>query len=64
VVSQISEVVGVHPETTDVLVTDIFNWRSGKSLEPTGRMPSFIDKLVEGDLLDLEFLYGKWDADK
>ena len=60
VVSQISEVVGVHPETTDVLVTDVFNWRNGTSLEPTGRMPTFIDSLVEKDLLDLEFLYGKW----
>ena len=27
-------------------------------LVPTGYMPSFIDRLVAGDLLKLEFLYG------
>jgi pilus assembly protein CpaF len=58
VVSQISEVTGVHPQTTDVLVTDIFNRRDGKSLQPTGRLPSFIDSLVDNRLLQLEFLYG------
>jgi len=63
VVSQVSEVTGVHPETTDVLVMDIFNRRNEQSLEPTGRMPSFIDALVERQLLDLDFLYGRWDTD-
>mgnify|MGYP001075032440 CR=1 FL=1 len=61
-VSQIAEVTGVHPETTDVLIADIFNRRNGHSLEPTGRLPSFIDTLVEKHLLDLEFLYGRWEA--
>ncbi len=60
VVSQVTEVVGVDPNTTDVIVSDIFNRRNGRSLEPTGRMPSFIDALVEKQLLDLKFLYGKW----
>jgi Flp pilus assembly CpaF family ATPase len=64
VVSQISEIVGVHPETTDVLVTDIFNRRNGRTLEPTGRMPSFVDALVEKQLLDVEFLYGKWEPEE
>ncbi len=63
VVSQVSEVTGVHPETTDVLVMDIFNRRNERSLEPTGRMPSFIAALVEKQLLDLDFLYGRWDTD-
>jgi pilus assembly protein CpaF len=62
VVSQISEVTGVHPETTDVMVVDIFNRRNGRSLEPTGRLPSFIDALVEKHLLELDFLYGRWEA--
>lgn len=62
VVSQIAEVTGVHPETTDVLIGDIFNRRNGSTLEPTGRLPSFIDTLVEKHLLDLEFLYGRWEA--
>ena len=46
-------------ELPDVIVTDIFNRRDGKRLRPTGYMPTFIDTLVEQDLLDLEFLYDK-----
>ena len=61
VVSQIAEVTGVHPETTDVLVVDLFNRRNRRTLEPTGRLPSFIDSLVDKNLLDLEFLYGRWE---
>jgi hypothetical protein len=61
VVSQIAEVTGVHPETTEVLVVDLFNRRNGRTLEPTGRLPSFIDSLVDKNLLDLEFLYGRWE---
>jgi Flp pilus assembly CpaF family ATPase len=59
VVSQVSEVTGVHPHTTDVMITDIFNRRDGKLLRPTGYMPSFVDSLVEKNLLELEFLYGE-----
>ena len=62
VVTQVSEVTGVHPMTTDVMITDIFNRRDGVSLQPTGYMPSFIDSLVDQELLELEFLYGKWDG--
>lgn len=58
VVSQVSEVTGIHPETSHVLVTDIFNRRDGKQLRPTGYMPSFVDELVALNLLELEFLYG------
>ena len=39
-------------------VTDIFNFRNGNSLEPTGYLPTFIDSLIGKQLLDLEFLYG------
>lgn len=60
-VSQISEVIGVDPETKDVMVHDIFNLRDGVSLHPTGYLPSFIDSLVAKDLLQLEFLYEGWD---
>ncbi len=38
---------------------DIFNYRDGVLLRPTGYLPSFIDSLVEKELLDLEFLYGR-----
>jgi hypothetical protein len=62
VVSQITEVTGVHPETTHVTIADIFNRRNGKTLEPTGNLPSFISSLVEKQLLDVEFLYGKWEG--
>jgi pilus assembly protein CpaF len=58
-VTQISEVTGVHPQTTDVMITDIFNRRDGKQLRPTGYMPSFVDSLIAKELLELEFLYGK-----
>jgi len=59
VVSQVSEVSGLHPQTGDVLVTDIFNRRNARSLQPTGYLPSFVDALVEQNLLDLTILYGQ-----
>lgn len=62
VVKQVSEITGVHPETFDLLVVDIFNRRDGKGLEPTGRLPSFVDALVDKRLLDPQFLYGRAEA--
>ncbi len=62
VVSQVSEVTGVHPETVEVMVSDIFNRRDGKNLLPTGRLPTFIDSLVEKELLELDFFYGQWET--
>ena len=62
VVSQVSEVTGVDPQTYDVKVADIFN-RRNVDLRPTGYLPSFIDSLVEKELLELEFLYGDWTND-
>jgi pilus assembly protein CpaF len=64
VVSQVSEVTGLHPETLDVLVTDIFNRRDQKTLQPTGRLPSFIDALAEKDLIELGFLYGEYEGEE
>lgn len=61
VVGQISEVRGVHPETADVLVSDIFNRRNHQSLEPTGRLPAFIDDLIAKNLLNLDFLHARGD---
>ncbi len=57
-VTQISEIRGLDPDTKDVIVTDIFNFRNGRSMRPTGYLPSFVDSLVEKGLLELEFLYG------
>jgi Flp pilus assembly CpaF family ATPase len=58
-VTQISEVTGVDAETKQLTITDIYNYRNGESLLPTGYMPSFVDSLIEKKLLQLEFLYGK-----
>ena len=40
-------------------MTDIFNYRDGAALRPTGYLPSFVDSLVEKQLLEMEFLYGR-----
>jgi Flp pilus assembly CpaF family ATPase len=58
-VTQISEVVRIDPDTKRIVITDIFNYRNGRELLPTGYMPSFVDSLVDKELLDLEFLWGK-----
>jgi pilus assembly protein CpaF len=58
-VTQISEVLRYDPEDKQIVILDIFNFRNGVSLRPTGYMPSFIDSLVEKQLLDVEFLYGR-----
>jgi hypothetical protein len=58
-VTQIAEVTRYDPEEKQVVVVDIFNFRNGVALQPTGYLPSFIDSLVEKELLDLEFLYGQ-----
>ena len=57
VVTQISELTGIDPDSNRTNVTDIYNLRDGAGLRPTGYLPSFIDHLVEKDLLDLDFLY-------
>jgi len=59
VVTQISEIVRYDPEEKQIIVTDIFNYRNGVSLQPTGYLPSFVNSLIEKELLDLEFLYGR-----
>ena len=59
VIGQISEVVGLHPQTNQVVLSDLFNRRNARSLEPTGKLPTFIESLVDNDLLELEFLYGR-----
>ncbi len=59
VVTQISEVTRIDPETHEIVVLDIFNFRDGQTLQPTGYLPSFVDLLTEKGLLDLDFLYGR-----
>jgi Flp pilus assembly CpaF family ATPase len=58
-VTQISEVLRYDPDEKQMVINDIFNFRDGQALRPTGYLPSFIDSLVEKELLELEFLYGR-----
>jgi Flp pilus assembly CpaF family ATPase len=58
VVTQVSEVAGYDADRKQLVIHDIFNFRNGESLAPTGYMPTFIDSLMQKDLLKLEFLYG------
>ena len=37
--------------------------RDDKNLRPTGYLPTFVDSLVEKQLLELEFLYGAWEGE-
>ena len=59
VVTQITEVLHYDPDENRIILHDIFNYRNGASLRATGYLPSFIDSLVEKELLDMEFLYGR-----
>ena len=61
-VTQISEVAGFDADRSELSILDIFNFRDGLQLLPTGYMPTFIDSLIEKDLLKLEFLYGDNDG--
>jgi len=63
VVSQITEVARFDPELGQIVLLDIFNFRDGKSLRPTGYLPSFIDSLVDKGLLDPRFLYGEFNVE-
>ncbi|MBS0261234.1 MAG: Flp pilus assembly complex ATPase component TadA [Planctomycetes bacterium] len=58
VVTQISEVSGIDPDTKQLTITDIYNYRDGKTLHPTGYLPSFVESLIAKNLLELKFLYG------
>ena len=59
VVTQVTEVLRYDPDENQIILHDIFNFRNGVSLRATGYLPSFVDSLVEKELLDLEFLYGR-----
>jgi len=59
IVTQITEVLRYDPDEKRIILHDIFNYRDNVTLRATGYMPSFIDSLVERELLELEFLYGR-----
>ena len=60
-VSSISEIVGIDEETNEVVVRDIFalenDYDPNARLSPTGRLPSFIEFLLENNYLELERFY-------
>jgi pilus assembly protein CpaF len=58
-ITQVTEVLRYDADEHRIVLHDIFNFRNGTSLRPTGYLPSFVDSLVEKELLDLEFLYGR-----
>ncbi len=58
-ITQITEVLQYDPDEKRIVLHDIFNFRDGALLRPTGYLPSFVDSLMEKELLDLEFLYGR-----
>lgn len=58
VVTQVSEISGIDPDTKQLIVTDIYNYRDGQTLHPTGYLPSFVESLIQKKLLELKFLYG------
>jgi len=57
IVSQISEVSGIEPETNRVIIRDIFAMAEGGRLQPTGYLPTFIDSLLQKRLVDLDALF-------
>ena len=59
VVTQVSEVAGIDPDSNQLIITDIYNYRDGKVLHPTGYLPSFVESLIQKKLLELKFLYGR-----
>jgi pilus assembly protein CpaF len=60
IVTEIAEIDGVDPENGRVRVRDIFNLRgTTDSLQPTGYLPSFVEELVNKNLLEPKFLYAR-----
>jgi len=60
IVTQISEIDGIDPEDNRVRVRDIFNLRgTTDSLQPTGYLPSFVEELVNKNLLEPKSLYAR-----
>ena len=60
-ITQLTEVIGVHPATGDVELRDILAAKAREAeprLRPTGYMPTFLPELVDGDLIDLDRWFG------
>ncbi len=58
VVSQLSEVLGIHPTSGEVETRDILKM-VGPTLKPTGYLPRFLGEMVEKGYLKLESWFGQ-----
>ena len=58
VVSEISEVLAASAEYDDIHVRPLFFRPPGRTLQPTGYLPTFIDELVNNGLLKIDKLLG------
>lgn len=62
VVSQITEVAGINPVTRKLELRDLFLLEGveahGATLQPSGRLPTFIGELIESGMLNLQTFYG------
>jgi pilus assembly protein CpaF len=59
-VTQVTEILGVDPDQHGIRTKDLFllEDRDGKlDLYPTGRLPSFMDRLLDADLIDLDTFF-------
>jgi pilus assembly protein CpaF len=58
VVSQVSEVVGVDPDTNRAVLRDLFHFEDDvEQLRPTGHLPTFMAELMARDLINLDAFY-------
>jgi Flp pilus assembly CpaF family ATPase len=60
IVIQVAQVVGIDRDTNEVQIRDLFvadTTRVEASLQPTGRLPTFMPELIESGLLNLESFY-------
>lgn len=63
IVSQISECTGVNPKTKKIELRDLYllDGSPESSLQPTGRLPTFIGEIIGSGMLDLSLFYHQHD---
>ena len=59
VISQISECTGVNPRTGNIELRDLYlmDSHADETLQPTGRLPTFVGELIEAGTLNLGYFY-------
>ncbi len=56
-ITHVAECVGLDPTKREVRLKPLFESRVGGRLNPTGRLPSFIEDLTHAKLLDMEIFF-------